>query len=75
MEYALNERKSSRRENAENLHSILGEAMNRDHTEQDLFQSGLGCTLASPFEDMLAVKKQCCRTFPATHRAVYEFAE
>lgn len=58
MEYALNERKSSRRENAENLHSILGEAMNRDHTEQDLFQSGLGCTLASPFEDMLAVKKQ-----------------
>ena len=58
MEYALNERKSSRRENAENLHSILGEAINRDHTEQDLFQSGLGCTLASPFEDMLAVKKQ-----------------
>lgn len=58
MEYALNEKKSSRRENAENLRSILGEAMNRDRTEQDLFQSALGCTLASPFADMLAVKKQ-----------------
>ena len=42
----------------ENLHSILGEAMNRDRTEQDLFQSALGCTLASSFADMLTVKKQ-----------------
>ena len=58
MQYALNERKSSRRENAENLRSILGEAMNRDRTEQDLFQSALGCTLASSFADMLTVKKQ-----------------
>ena len=58
MQYALNERKSSRRENAENLRSILGEAMNRDRTEQDLFQSALGCTLGSPFEDMKAVKAQ-----------------
>ena len=32
--------------------------MNRDRTEQDLFQSALGCTLASPFADMLAVKTQ-----------------
>ena len=58
MEYALNERKSSRRENVENLRSVLGEAMNRDRTEQDLFQSALGCTLESPFADMLAVKAQ-----------------
>ncbi len=58
MEYALNEKKSSRRENVENLHSILGEAMNRDRTEQDLFQSALGCTLGSPFADMKAVKAQ-----------------
>lgn len=58
MQYALNERKSSRRENAENLRSILGEAMNQSHTEQDLFQTGLGCTLGSPFEDMKAVKAQ-----------------
>lgn len=58
MQYALNEKKSSRRENAENLRSILGEAMNRDRTEQDLFQSALGCTLESPFADMLAVKAQ-----------------
>lgn len=58
MEYALNEKKSSRRENAENLRSILAEAMNQDRTEQDLFQSALGCTLESPFADMLAVKAQ-----------------
>ena len=58
MEYALNEKKSRRRENEENLRSILGEAMNQSHTEQDLFQTGLGCTLESPFADMLAVKKQ-----------------
>lgn len=58
MQYALNEKKSSRRENEENLRAILGKAMNQDRTEQDLFQSALGCTLASPFADMLAVKKQ-----------------
>ena len=58
MEYALNEKKSSRRENEENLRAILGEAMNQSHTEQDLFQTGLGCTLGSPFEDMKAVKTQ-----------------
>lgn len=58
MQYALNEKKSSRRENEENLRSILGEAMNQSHTEQDLFQTGLGCTLGSPFADMKAVKAQ-----------------
>lgn len=58
MQYALNEKKSRRRENEENLRSILGEAMNQSHTEQDLFQTGLGCTLESPFADMLAVKAQ-----------------
>lgn len=58
MQYALNEKKSSRRENEENLRSILGEAMNQSHTEQDLFQTGLGCTLGSPFEDMKAMKAQ-----------------
>ena len=58
MQYALNEKKSSRRENEENLRSILGEAMNQSHTEQGLFQTGLGCTLESPFADMLAVKAQ-----------------
>lgn len=58
MQYALNEKKSSRRENEENLRAILGEAMNQSHTEQDLFQTGLGCTLGSPFADMKAVKAQ-----------------
>ena len=50
MEYALNERKSSRSNNEENLRSILGEAMNQDRTEQDLFQSALGCTLETPLK-------------------------
>ena len=58
MQYALNEKKSSRRENEENLRAILGEAMNQNRTEQDLFQTGLDCTLGSPFEDMKAVKAQ-----------------
>ena len=58
MHYALNEKKSSRRENEKNLQAILGEAMNQNHTEQDLFQTGLGCTLESPFADMKVVKKQ-----------------
>ena len=58
MEYALNEGKSSRSKNEENLRSILGEAVNQDRTEQDLFQSALGCTLETPFEDMLHIKKQ-----------------
>lgn len=58
MQYALNEKKSSRRENEGNLRAILGEAMNQSHTEQDLFQTGLGCTLGSPFEDMKAMKAQ-----------------
>lgn len=58
MQYALNEKKSSRRENEGNLRAILGEAMNQNRTEQDLFQTGLDCTLGSPFEDMKAVKAQ-----------------
>lgn len=58
MEYALNEKKSTRSKNEENLRSILGESMNQDRTEQDLFQSALGCTLETPFEDMLHIKKQ-----------------
>lgn len=45
VEYALNEGKSSRSKNEEDLRSILGEAVNQDRTEQDLFQSALGCTL------------------------------
>ena len=57
MEYALNERKSSRSKNEENLRSILGEAVNQDRTEQDLFQSALGCTLET-FEDMLHIKNR-----------------
>lgn len=61
VEYALNEKKSTRSKNEENLRSILGEAMNQDRTEQDLFQSALGCTLETPFEDMFHTKKQWCK--------------
>lgn len=58
VEYTLNEKKSTRSKNEENLRSILGETMNQDRTEQDLFQSALGCTLETPFEDMLHIKKR-----------------
>lgn len=57
IDYALDEKKSSRRENEKSLEGEIGKALNQDKTEQDLFQSAIGCTIDSAFEDMCRIKE------------------
>lgn len=52
--YVLDQKKSSR---AGSLREAVGYALNRDKTEQDLFESAIGCTLETAFADMRRVKK------------------
>lgn len=35
----------------------IDKALNKDQSEQDLFQSAIGCTIGSAFEDMCQIKK------------------
>lgn len=55
--YTFNEKKCSRRENEKSLEGEIGKALNQDKTEQDLFQSAIGCTIDSAFEDMCRIKE------------------
>lgn len=57
IDYTLDERKCSRRENEESLEGEIDKALNKDKTEQDLFQSAIGCTVDSAFEDMCRIKE------------------
>lgn len=52
--YVLDQKKSSR---AGSLREAVGYALNRDKTEQDLFESAIGYTLETAFADMRRVKK------------------
>ena len=55
--YVLNEKKTSRSQNADSLREAVDYALNWDKTEQDLFESAIGCTLETAFADMCRVKK------------------
>lgn len=55
--YVLDEKKCSRSTNEESLEGVLGQALNQDQSEQDLFRSAIGCTTDSAFEDMCQIKK------------------
>ena len=57
IDYTLDEKKCSRRENEKSLEGEIGKALNQDKTEQDLFQSAIGCTIDSAFEDMCRIKE------------------
>ena len=57
IDYTLDEKKCSRRENEESLEGEIDKALNKDKTEQNLFQSALGCTCETAFEDMCRVKE------------------
>ena len=39
------------------MEGAVGYALNRDKTEQSLFESAIGCTCETAFADMCAVKK------------------
>ena len=67
IDYTLDEKKCSRRENEESLEGEIDKALNKDKTEQDLFQSAIGCTVDSAVEDMCRIKEICrWRGFPGT---------
>ena len=55
--YALDEKKCFRAQNRESLEGELDKALNKDQSEQDLFQSAIGCTCDTAFEDMCRIKK------------------
>ena len=55
--YVLDENKTSRRKNEASLRGEIGKAFNEDKTEQDLFQSAIGCTCETAFADMCLVKQ------------------
>lgn len=57
VDYVLDEKKSSRSQNADSLQAAVDYALNKDKTEQDLFCSAIGCTLDSAFADMCQIKK------------------
>lgn len=57
VDYVLDEKKTSRSQNAGSLQAAVDYALNKDKTEQDLFCSAIGCTLDSSFEDMCQVKR------------------
>ena len=57
VDYVLDEKKSSRSQNADSLQAAVDYALNKDKTEQDLSCSAIGCTLDSAFADMCQIKK------------------
>ena len=57
IDYTLDEKKCSRRENEKSLEGEIGKALNKNKTEQNLFQSALGCTCETAFEDMCRIKE------------------
>lgn len=60
MRYVLDKKKTSRAQNpgAGSLQEAVAYALNRDKTEQDVFEDAIGCTCASAFEDMRATKER-----------------
>ena len=53
--YVLDSKKSS---HTDSLQEAVDYALNRDKTEQELFESALGCTLETAFDDMCQVKRR-----------------
>lgn len=57
VEYVLDEKKTSRGQNAKSLEEAVDYALNRAKTEQNLFESAIACTCATAFEDMCRIKE------------------
>ena len=62
VEYVLDEKKTSRGQNAKSLEEAVSYALNRAKTEQDLFESAIACTCATAFEDMCRIKEMWHKT-------------
>lgn len=62
VEYVLDEKKTSRGQNAKSLEEAVDYALNRAKTEQDLFESAIACTCETAFEDMYRIKEMWHKT-------------
>jgi len=62
VEYVLDEKKTSRGQNAKSLEEAVDYALNRAKTEQDLFESAIACTCETAFEDMCQIKEMWHKT-------------
>lgn len=61
VDYVQDKSKTSREKDADSAASLeeaVDYALNRDKTERDVFESAIGCTCRTAYEDMLAVKKR-----------------
>ena len=56
--YIKDEKKTSKRTEAGSLEEAVAYAMNREKTEQAVFEDAIGCTCDSAFADMVATKKR-----------------
>lgn len=54
--YVLDDEKCSRKKE-KSLEGEIGKALNQDHAEQGLFESAIGCTCETAFEDMCRIKE------------------
>ena len=62
VEYVLDEKKTSRGQNAKSLEEAVDYALNRAKTEQDLVESAIDCTCETAFEDMCRIKEMWHKT-------------
>ena len=54
--YIKDEKKTSKRTEAGSLEEAVAYAMNREKTEQAVFEDAIGCTCDSAFADMVAIR-------------------
>ncbi len=56
------EKTTKERDGAGSLEEAIGYALNREKTEEDVYEDSIGCICSSAYEDMLATKKRFHKT-------------
>lgn len=58
IDYVKDRKKTTKPESAGSLEEAIDYALNREKTEQTVFEDSIGCTCASAYTDMVATKKR-----------------
>lgn len=56
------EKTTQEKDGAGSLEEAIGHALNREKTEEDVYEDSIGCICSSAYEDMLATKKRFHKT-------------
>lgn len=62
IKYICDKEKTTKGTNAGSLEEAIGYALNREKTEEDIYEDSIGCICSSAYEDMLATKKRFHKT-------------